>query len=418
MTERREQGIGTGGRAPELWRFVPLAAYARPEAPVGSRAAQAWETFRKMIRRSVGAGEGPARQEHELSMLSEVRLAHLVHPIDWSHASRMLDRALAEDASPQGPGVRFVLGQPHCGHAEIVQGWAERHGARVLEAPDPHEILAGGGRWLEDWRPGDGLWALPRLEHCFLRHAAGLSLVRRLLEVVADGRAGVGVIACDSWAWAYLERVWPVPQHRVLTLQAFDGEALSSLFARLAAPRRRRLRFRNAHSGRETLAVPRDDDAVGEQLLSLAAHCRGNPGVAWTYWRSSLRAEPEEAGEDFDDEEAPAAPAAAADRAAATPGARQEVVWVSTHLEEPDLPMEGADDVALLLHALMLHGGLPEKVFEEVLPMSGAQATALALRLQQQGVIERCEGRWTVAALAYVPVHQWLRGRDYLTDRF
>lgn len=415
MTERREQGIGSGGRAPDLWRFVPLEAYARPEAPAGSRAAQAWESFRKTIRRSVGADEAPARQEQDLSRLPEVRLAHLVHPIDWSHASRALDHALAEEAAPQGPGVRFVIGQPQCGHAEVVQGWAARHGARVLEAPDAREILAGGGRWLEEWRPAEGTWALPRLEHCFLRHAAGLSLVRRLLEVVADGRAGEGVIACDSWAWAYLERVWPVPQRRALTLQAFDGEALSALFARLAAPRRRRLRFRNAHSGRETLAVPRDDDSVGEQILSLAAHCRGNPGVAWSYWRSSLRAEPEEAGEDFDDEEAPAA---AADGAAAAPGARQEVVWVSAHLEEPDLPLEGADDVALLLQALLLHGGLSEKAFETVLPMSAAQATALALRLQQQGVIERRDGRWSVAALAYVPVHQWLRGRDYLTDRF
>ena len=412
--------MGDRGRAPELWRFVPLAAYVRPEAPVGSRAARAWESFRGMVRRSVGAGESPARQEQDLSRLPEVRLAHLVHPIDWSHASRALDRELAAHTAPQGPGVSFVIGQPHCGHAEIVQGWAARHGARVLEAPDSHEILAGGGRWLEDWRPVDGPWVLPRLERCFLRNAAGLSLVRRLLETVTDGRAGEGVIGCDSWAWTYLGRVWPVSQPRVLTLQAFDGEALSALFARLAlSPRSRRLRFCNAHSGRETLAVPREGDAVGEQILALAAHCRGNPGVARSYWRNCLRAEPEDADEGTDDEPAQVVSGEAADGgAAAAPGGRQEVVWVSAHLDDPELPLEGADDVALLLHALLLHGGLPEEAFEAVLPMALPQAMAVVLRLRQRGVLERREGRWTVAALAYVPVRQWLRGRDYLIDAF
>ncbi|MFP5461713.1 MAG: hypothetical protein ACLGII_09045, partial [Gammaproteobacteria bacterium] len=264
-----------------------------------------------------------------------------------------------------------------------------------------------------------GAWALRRLEHCFLRHPAGLSLVRRLLETIADGRAGDGVIGCDSWAWAFLGRVWPVPPPRALTLQAFDGEALSALLARLAAsPRRRRLRFRNAHSGRETLTVPRDGDAVGEQIVTLAAHCRGNPGVARSYWRSCLRAEPEEAGESLEDEDAQDAPAAVEGGASAAQTGRQEVVWVSAHLDEPELPMEGAEDVALLLHALLLHGGLPEEAFEAVLPMPVPQTTAVAQRLRQQGIVERREGRWAVAALSYVPVRQWLRGRDYLTDAF
>lgn len=417
MSEQREEATVSGGRDPELWRFVPLEAYARPEPPVGSLATQAWESFKRLLRRSTGAGDAPAMQERELSSLPEVRLAHLVHPIDWSHASRALDRALDGEAPAGGatPRVRFVIGQPHCGHAEIVQGWAARHAARLLDPPDPHEILVGGGRWLGDWRPGDGPWALPRLEHCFLRHADGLALVRRLLEAVAEGRAGEGVIGCDSWAWAFLERAWPVPLAGVLTLQAFDGEALSALFARLAAtPRRRRLRFCNAHSGRETLVVPRDGDAVGEQILSLAAHCRGNPGVARSYWRSCLRAEPEEADEDPDEDPV----SAAADGAAPSPGGRQETVWVSAHLAEPELPMEGAEDVALLLHALLLHGGLAEEAFAAVLPMPAGAATAVALRLRQQGVIERREGRWTIAALSYVPVRQWLRGRDYLTDAF
>jgi small conductance mechanosensitive channel len=47
----------------------------------------------------------------------------------------------------------------------------------------------------------------------------------------ASGRLGKGIIGCDSWAWAYLQWVWPLAQPEALTMQAFDGEKLTRLFA-------------------------------------------------------------------------------------------------------------------------------------------------------------------------------------------
>lgn len=41
-----------------------------------------------------------------------------------------------------------------------------------------------------------------------MRHAGGLTLVRRLLERAVSGQLGRGLIGCDSWAWAYLQKVW------------------------------------------------------------------------------------------------------------------------------------------------------------------------------------------------------------------
>ena len=266
------------------------------------------------------------------------------------------------------------------------------------------QILSNDQSWHRTWASGDKPWVLPRLERCFLRHANGLDLVRHFLEAAASGRAGKGLIACDSWAWAFLRRVWPLPQPFALTLQAFDGQALARLFSLLGAPKgKRRVSFRNARSGQETLSVPYQGDGCSEELIRLAAHCRGNPGTARDYWRERLRSTPD-ADVDLDQDEGESA--------------NGEVIWVSAALAQPTLPNDAAEDVALLLHALLLHGGLTEPALAEVLPLSRQRSMATLCRLQQLEVAEWSNGEWRVAALAYALVRDWLRGRDFLTDDF
>jgi hypothetical protein len=123
-------------------------------------------------------------------------------------------------AGPSRP-VRFVVGQPFCGLGETLGLWGSSHDAVSVAPPSFEDILAGGGRWFESLGGGDGLWVLPSLEHCYLRHAHGLELVRRFLDLAQSGRLGRGVIGCDSWAWAYLRHVWPIDQADAVTLQAF-----------------------------------------------------------------------------------------------------------------------------------------------------------------------------------------------------
>jgi hypothetical protein len=83
-----------------------------------------------------------------------------------------------------------------------------------------------------------------------------------------------------------------------LTLQGFDGRRLADLFARLArAGGGRRVIYRNARTGATVLPEPEalasGELEVSRELRQLAAHCRGNPAVAWRYWRQRLRTEPE-----------------------------------------------------------------------------------------------------------------------------
>jgi hypothetical protein len=250
---------------------------------------------------------------------------------------------------------------------------------------------------------------LPALERCFLRHAAGLSLARQILDRAASGRLGTGLIGCDSWAWAYLQRVFPVPQLPALTLQAFDGRRLTELFLRLSLSNGAgAVRFRNARTGASVLPDPEALESgsfdVSRELRQLAAHCRGNPGIAWRYWRQRLRAEPEseEAERSSEQEQSPA----------------EWVVWLADLMEEQVPPAEQADDAVLILHALLLHNGLPDWLLPELLPLPTAQIASLLWRMEALGIVELADERWRVAALGYATARRMLRERTYLVDAF
>ncbi len=394
---------------PALWQFVPLASYARPESPATHVAVTAWARMKQLFQRNPAQDDAPAKREEELRRLPQLQLQHVARPIEWEALAPVLEESMATQWGDDLPGVRFVIGQPHCGHAEIASQWASEQQATLIEPPSMAQILGNDQSWHRNWASaGDKVWVLPRLERCFLRHANGLDLVRQLLEAVASGRAARGLIACDSWAWAYLQRVWPLPRPAALTLQAFNGQALARLFSLLAAPGgKRRLSFRHASSGQETLGVPYEGSSCSDDLIRLAAHCRGNPGTARDYWRQRMRSEPEadvEADNDQSD--------------ASTNADANEVIWVSATLPEPALPIEADEDVALVLHALLLHGGLPEAALAEVLPLSRQRSLATLRRLQQLEVCEISNEYWRVSALAYALVRAWLRGRDFLTDDF
>ncbi len=406
------------------WCFAPVARYKLPAGPAGQTASKLWSRLKNVLR-PVDDEAAPARQEDDLRALQEVRLAHLVGPVDWREALDPLEAALGDPDGVGGLGegaVRFVIGPPYGGHVAVLEHWAERHGARRIAGPSPAQILAGDDSWLETG-PGPGQpWMLPRLEHCYLRHAGGLQLLRGLLERVDTGRAGRGLIGCDSWAWAYIQRLWPLPRPEALALQAFDGDALRHLFARLTEGKAR-LRFRHARSGADVLRVPvAEDKEPNPEFIRLAAHCRGNIGLAREYWRQRLRAEPETeeaAAGDVETasesaREGPGGEAGAVDQ----PEPVSATVWVSAVLGEPTLPSETDEDIAFVLHALLLHGGLQAELLPGLLPLPAHRITAIVRRLEALHVLQFADGRWRIAPLAYVVVRQLLQQRDFLTDDF
>ncbi len=410
MTTQNQQKQDQSAAQP-LWEFVPLQDYAGPADQASKAAAKVWLSILQKPRHE-DATAGPGDAQHDLHPLSRERLAQLVPPLPWADAAAALDAAL-QDWTPPGrfeQGVKFLIGQPFSGHAEIAAMLGARHQAVEIPPPSVEQILSNDERWFDNWPPPGTLWVLPKLEHCYLRHAKGLDLLRRLLSLAANGQLGKGLAGCDSWAWAYVLRIFPLPQVDAITLQAFDADRLQRLFRDLTNARSEvAVHYYNAKTGKEILNAAPNEESPQKEFRELATYCRGNVAVAATCWRERLRHKNNQ--EQMSDEEAAATP---------TDDTRpDEVLWVAEMPSEPELP-PGPNDEAylLLLHAMLLQGGLPESLLDDLLPFSAARCRGLLGQLQQSGMAHPVDGRWQVRELAYLAVRRLLNAHDYLTDSF
>ena len=418
---------------PSPWRIVTLDEHVRPTDSQPAAMRRRWRALARLLR-SEDPDQAHARAETELRSLPNVRLEHLAPALDWSAAAEALASFLRdESARPPDASharVRVLVCPPHCAHEQILAHWAARHGARILDLPDEADVLADTPRWLEslpppptddrDARP----WVLPRLERCFLRHAQGLTLLRSFLAAAFSGRLGPGLIGCDSWAFAYVQRIWPLPAGVALTLQGFDGSALAEHFIRPFCSGVHAVEFRSARSGKPLLPEPDSDGedrdaAIAPELRQLAAHVRGNPGLAWHYWRERLRSAPQ--AQPAQDGESGTAPSAA-DTASRGMTLGEDVVWLGEDIAPPGLPADSGDDHAFIFHALLIHRSLPTALLAHLLPTPEPRLQSLLLRLEALGLVARDGGgeaaRWQVPPLAYLTVREFLRSRSYLTDAF
>lgn len=421
------------------WEVVPLADFALPRALDPAAVRKRWVALRRVLGLRRRTAPAPVRQEADLQALAPARLHRLVPPLDWTAPARALDLALG-DWPASGPPVQFLVAPPQAGAAAILRRWATCHGALCLADPSPREVLQGAPGWLAAWQaavlangaaPGRA-WVLPALERCYLRHAAGLGLVRQLLWLALSGQLGPGLIGCDSWAWAYLQYVWDLPEAGVLTLQAFDGRRLGSALRTDARPTPDQPppRFCNARTGAEVLPDPARlaDDAfeVGSELKQLAARCRGNLGIARAQWRARLRAEPEgeraaeaQTGAKIEGDKSAGGPTG-------EPGDAGAVVWVGAEIEAPADPGLSDEAHALVLHSLLLHNGLSAELLPDLLPLRAAAVQGILLRLaappsglQSAAGWVRCDqGRWQVDPLHYPTVRECLAAQGLLCDRF
>jgi hypothetical protein len=406
----RSRGVGAEPAVDDLWRFISLDDYHLPRRPVRGALQKNWAALKQAFRRQPDQ-TSPFKPEEELRALDEIRLARLLASPDRGRAARALDTGLKDwlDRETGEAGVRFIVGQPYSGLDDIVRHWAAARDAPVMPSPDEAQIRGADAGWLDHFGAGDNPWVLPNLERCFRRHVQGLDLVRRFFEAAESGRLGRGLIACDSWAWAYLQHVWPSIRVDALTLQAFDGADLQRLLIHLTVSGgNRTVCYRNAKSGDAIFTVPTEAAAASGELVQLACHCRGNVGLALEHWRSRLRTEPEVDGSSSEAREEMEEKREAGER----------VVWVASGMGDPILPAQKDDCLMLLLHALLIHGGLPEALLPELLPFSRARCMGALLALRGAGAVQWDRGRWRVRALAYAAVREGLRGRDYLVDQF
>lgn len=398
---------------PGLWRFVPLDHYTRSVDPARDAMREGILGLLDHLRKSEITSEAFLTRTDLESVPSYLMERVAAHP-DWTVQTPALNQALgawAREEQPASP-IQVVIGAPHSGVPVALAAWAKELGWRLVVAPTYEQILEGGEGWLDQFsHHQEKPLVIPRFEHLYLRHHAGLSLVRRFLDRLWSTKRRC-LIGCDSWAWSYLTRALQidtlVPQPN--TLAAFDHEHLRTWLQELASRAERfRVVFRQTDNGHFVLppAVSRESGETGEvtdYLQHLAAFSRGIPGVAWVTWRYSLQYENDEAAQ-----------------VKAQENAEQErrlTMWVKTwsQLNLPELPRPVTQPHLFVLHALLLHGGLTPQGLAQVLPLSAAEVTESIHRLRPGGLIETAGDRYQVTAMSYPIVRKVLSQEGYLVD--
>lgn len=357
--------------------LIPLADYTSPSMPPEQTFRVAW---RHLQQRLGIRGDGPLLSRSELELGAPARPDDLTEPPGCALLLRALAEGLGDWANDRGTGQRVqLLVVPPCNDTRVVETWARAAGHAQL-APPPRTELLGAGRSLAAAArlDGDGPLVIPGLEHWFLRHRNGLDTVRTLLERVAASERRM-LVACDSWAWAFLakaadaELLLPRPQ----SFAAFDAQALRGWFADLAggdnAPT-----FRLARNGEDVLACDDEGQPRSNHLRLLAARSGGIPWVAWQLWRSGMLRR-------ADDVELP-------ERAAQAVAGDRRTVWI-VDIDDPRLPSSQRDRALLTLQALLVHGGLDAADLAAVLPSTGEPDLLPALvasgHLQRTGSVHR-----------------------------
>ena len=252
---------------------------------------------------------------------------------------------------------------------------------------------------------------IPHLEWFFLRHHYGLDLLRKLLTWLQEQNLRC-LIGCNSWGWAYLEKAIQLAQSlpHPLTLAPCNQDHLGAWFTDLAADARRfGFAFRLSSNGKpvlsllsveETTIVPEKSD----YLRRLATFTRGNPGIAWAIWRSSLLYEPD------DDISEKAIESAQEDR--------KRTLWVRT-LDQMDLirlPVALSREQRFVLHTILLHGGLASADISNLLPSMPSETAQNIRHLQHTGLLTSDHGRWQVNKGYYPAIRSLLAQEGFLVD--
>jgi hypothetical protein len=152
--------------------------------------------------------------------------------------------------------VYFLLDPPFSYTDNIARDWAKQKKWNLLTPPDIVKIrnVDVDGWWKEQKIKTN--WIIDDLTDYLIRTTSGLSFIRELLPKILYGKFGKGLIVCDSWMFAFIQRIWPLKFSRAYCFAAAGPELLKQV---------------GIH-------------ASHNRLQKLAARVRGNIGIALTVW--------------------------------------------------------------------------------------------------------------------------------------
>jgi hypothetical protein len=385
-----------------LWQVVALTEYRLPVTPAKKAAERKLSGLWRLVWPMTEQSE-PAKAKQFLSSITEEYQHGLTPAFNWHEAAQALDSRWSEwaEQTTSANRVQFLVGPPYSGQDKILHIWASRLGWEILPIPDRSQLLDCPKTWLETIlnKPPVTGWYIPNLEHCFLRDVNGLDFIRQLLEAVFSGRLGRVAIACDSWAWSYLQNIWPVSAQQVFCMQGISAEHLADFYRlHIRREKSQRVRILNAKSGEDLLST--DTEECNNEFRWLAAIARGNPGICKHLWQGNLHRAIEQNKSGSADQSDP------------------DLFWWSTPPQLFHIPIENMENSEMLLHTLLLHNGLSTNLLVKLLPLASTQTLALLYQFEQQGLVKQYHDNWRVAPLAYSEIRDLLSKSGYQTDQF
>ncbi len=408
-------------RQTPIWSYSPLSRYAVPGEPSTEalgRLRRGWKTVVGALRRSRAEETAP----EERNRPSPEVLAGLLPCFDVEAATVALAAALED--WPAGDGsvspTRVVVGPPGSGTRQVIEELARRRGWMEVPPPPRIELLEDtdaarqrlAGLDSETGRPA----VIAELQRWLLRSERGLPLMRRLLERMRDPPAPA-LIGCDSWAWSFLDLTLGIRDllGEPLVLDALDAPALSVW---LGEPFRTRGLACRPMEKPDEMVFPDPSPGTGVEreangesaspvpssplLVRLASASRGSPGVALELWRRSLRLAKEQTRQDSE-----------------ARGDRRATVWIAP-VEESGIAVPSRLELShrLMLHTILLHGGLERDLLAAVLPLPRHEVLRRLRDLGREGLVEESGAEVSIPIAACVAVRDYLEAEGFMVDGF
>jgi len=372
--------------------FRPLGQYNWPSSPVNRGLDTVLSQIKKKLRPpSKEAGIDPEK----LGLAPDRFLSRIAEPPAHFPLMAELNETLANwvTQAPTTDRVRtFVL--PPCDRENLLGQWAEAHGLQVFAIDRTLTELDA----LDD--PEASPLVIPKLERRFLRSRDGLHDIRCLLDRLATMERRI-IIGCNSWAWQFLRKSCEIDLifAQPMTFQAFGKQRLRSWLGTLALDPAdgKNLCFRSSTTGQDVFGNGEGETEVSAFMTDLAKRSLGIPWVAWHLWRDSLHVE-QDPSEDTDPSEI---------------DSNQETVWV-TDLRSPTLPSRSDQNALLVLHALLIHGGLTQDQIVQTVPL--VSYTHVLASLQRVGLIDKTDGFYACLPAAYPAIRDALNNNGYPVD--
>ncbi|GLQ21613.1 hypothetical protein ACFFUB_09680 [Algimonas porphyrae] len=391
---------------PVIVPFRPLGKYDWPSTPVDHGIDRVRTALLERLRgrREQSAVDMETLVSVEPSLLDRLAPPPASHPLMAELDLTLQDWAASSNAVQ--PLQMVVL--PPCERDDILSVWARQNDLELFSADrDPAELEG-----LND--PDQPPLIIPRLEDRFLRTPQGLSAVRELIRGLAGFRRRA-LIGCNSWAWQFLRKSCEIDLvlSEPITFRAFNRHRLRNWLGRLALgtlpddvsdERAERLCFRAVDSGADVFGNGDGDDEISAYMTDLARRSFGIPWVAWHLWRDGLHlARPADTDDATD----------ASDAAPKEDPSNPETIWV-TRPRSVSLPDRSDQNALLVLHALLIHGGLTQANIDRTVPL--ISYTNVLSSLLRDGLIDETDGLYRCIPAAYPTIRDGLRNNGYPLD--